>query len=91
MLLHIEKRVDPKFELSAVVKAVENLDKVIIFHNLKRSEFDVAANIVVSKKMFSLLLNTSEADTVQEYVRRAEKLIKPTMVSTGPAKDHISR
>jgi len=89
LLLHVEKEVDPKFELSAVVKAAEKQDKAIIFHKVKGSKFEVVANVVVSRKMFSLLLNTSEADTVPEYIKRAENPIKPKIVSTGPVKDHI--
>jgi 2,5-furandicarboxylate decarboxylase 1 len=89
LLLHVEREVDPKFELSAVVKSAEKEDKAIIFHNVKGSEFDVAANLVVSRKMFSILLNTSEAATVQEYVKRAEHLVKPKLDSSGPVKDVV--
>lgn len=89
LLLHVEREIDPKFEISAVVKAAEKQDKAIIFHNVRGSEFDVVANVVVSRKMFSLLLNTSEADTVPEYLRRADKPVKPTLVPTGPVKDVI--
>src|SRR5579875_1855743 len=88
LLLHVEKLVDPKFELSAVVKAAEKQDKAIIFHNVKGSQFSVVANLVVSRKMFSLLLETSEADTVPEYVRRAANPIKPQVVQTGPVKEN---
>lgn len=87
LLLHVEREVDPKFELSAVVKSAEKENKAIVFHKVKGSEFGVVANIVVSRKMFSLLLGTSEADTVPEYVRRAENPIKPKIVQTGPVKD----
>ncbi len=87
LLLHVEKEVDPKFELSAVVKSAEKEGKAVIFHNVKGSNFVVVANVIVSRKMFSLLLGTSEADTVPEYVRRAESPIKPRSVQTGPVKD----
>ncbi len=89
LLLHVERQVDPKFELSAVVKAAEKANKAIIFHDVKGSEFDVVANIVVSRKMFSMLLGTSEADTVPEYVKRAENPIKPKIVASGPVKEVI--
>jgi 2,5-furandicarboxylate decarboxylase 1 len=89
LLLHVEKQVDPKYELSAVVKAAEKIDKAIIFHNVKDSEFSVVANVVASRKMLSLLLSSPEADTVQEYVRRAEDPIKPKVVSGGPVKEVI--
>lgn len=89
LLLHVDREVDPKFELSSVVKAAEKQDSAIFFHNVKGSKFGVVANVVVSRKMFSLLLNTSEADTVREYVKRAENPVKPKIVSTGPVKDHI--
>ena len=89
MLLHVEREVDPAFELSAVVKKAEKENKAIIFHKVKGSSFPVVANVVVSRKMFSLLLNTTEADTVPEYVRRSEKPIKPVLVANGPVKEVI--
>jgi 2,5-furandicarboxylate decarboxylase 1 len=89
LLLRVEKEVDPKFELSAVVKAAEREDKAIIFHNVKGSQFDVVANLVISRKMLSMILNTSEAETVPEYVKRSEKIIKPKIVSGGPVKEVI--
>lgn len=89
LLLHVEREVDPKFELSAVVKAAEKQDKAIIFHNVKGSKFPVIANVVVSRKMFSLLLDTSETNTVLEYIKRAENPIKPKIVPTGLVKDNI--
>lgn len=89
LLLHVEREVDPMYELSAVVKAAEREDKAIVFHKVKRSKFGVVGNIVASRKMLSLLFDTSEPDTVQEYLRRADKPVKPTIVSTGPVKEVV--
>ena len=90
LLLRVEREVDPKFELSSVVKAAEKVDKAILFENVKGSSFRVVANLVVSRKMLSLLLNTkTEADTVPEYVRRSENPIKPQIVSKGPVKEIV--
>ena len=87
LLLHVDREVDPKFELSAVVKAAEKDNRAIIFHKVKGSQFDVVANVVVSRKMFSMLLGTSEAETVPEYVKRAANPIKPKIAASGPVKD----
>ena len=89
LLLHVEREVDPAFELSAVVKKAEKENKAIIFHKVKGSSFEVVGNVVASREMFALLLNASEADTVPEYVRRSEKPIKPKVVPTGPVKEVI--
>jgi 2,5-furandicarboxylate decarboxylase 1 len=89
LLLHVDREVDPKYELSAVVKAAEKADKAIIFHKVKGSEFSVVSNVVVSRKMISLLLGVPEASTVQEYVKRSENPIKPKVVSSGPVKEEI--
>lgn len=88
-LLHIEKQVDPKYELSAVVKAAEKEGKAAIFHNVMGSEFEVVANLVITRKMLALALGTSEKMTVPEYVKRAENLIKPKIVQGGPVKEVI--
>ena len=87
LLLHVDREVDPKFELSAVVKAAEKENKAIIFHNVKGTQFNVVANVVVSRKMFSMLLGTSEAETVPEYVKRAANPIKPNIAASGPVKE----
>jgi 2,5-furandicarboxylate decarboxylase 1 len=89
LLLHVDREVDPKFELSAVVRAAEKDNKAIQFHKVRGSVFPVVANLTVSRKMLALALDTSERQTVEEYVVRAEHPIKPKFVSSGPCKENI--
>jgi 2,5-furandicarboxylate decarboxylase 1 len=89
LLLHVDREVDPKFELSAVVRAAEKEDKAIQFHKVRGSSFPVVANLTVSRKMLALALETSESKTVEEYVTRADHPIKSKLVSTGRCKENI--
>ncbi len=89
LLLHVDRDVDPKFELSAVVRAAEKENKAIEFHSVRGSTFPVVANLTVSRKMLALALDTPEGKTVEEYVSRADRPIKPQLVSSGPCKENI--
>jgi 2,5-furandicarboxylate decarboxylase 1 len=89
LLLHVEREVDPKYELSAVVRSAEKEGKAIVFHNVKGSSFKVASNLVITRKMLALALRTTEKETVAEYVRRAERLIKPEVIQKGPVKEVV--
>ncbi|HKW04676.1 MAG TPA: UbiD family decarboxylase [Nitrososphaerales archaeon] len=89
LLLNVEDRVDPKYELSAIVKSAEKAGKAILFHRVGESEFRVVANLVISRKMLALALGTSEEATVPEYIKRTENMIKPRIVEMGPVKEVI--
>ena len=89
LVSHIQREVDPKFELSAVVKLAEKEGKAVLFHKVRGANFEVAANLVISRKMLALLLGTSEAETVPHFVRRSENLVTPRIVSSGPVKERI--
>lgn len=89
LLLHVEDIVDPKFELSAIVKSAERAGKAILFDRIQGSEFRVVANLVINRKMLGIALGTSAEATVPEYIKRAENLIKPRVVESGPVKEII--
>jgi 2,5-furandicarboxylate decarboxylase 1 len=89
ILLHVDREVDPRFELSAVVRSAEKENKAIVFHKVRGSSFGVVANLTISRKMLALALDAPENKTVEEYVERAEHPLKPRLVKSGPCKENI--
>jgi UbiD family decarboxylase len=88
-LLTIEREVDPKFELPAVMKAAEKLGKAILFKKVKRSEFSVVNNLLGSRDMLAFLFETTPKDVVNEWIERISNPIEPQLVSSGPVKEVI--
>jgi len=89
ILLHVDQEVNPKFELSAVVRSAEKENKAIMFHKVHGSSFSVVSNLTISRKMLALALDSPEDKTVEEYVSRADHPIKSKLVSSGPCKENI--
>ena len=85
----MDREVDPKFELSSVVKAAEKENKAVEFHRVRGSAFGVVANLTISRKMLALALDATEDRTVQEYVSRADHPVPPKIVKSGPCKENI--
>ena len=90
-LIAIEKEVDPKFEIPAVMKEAERLGKAIIFKKVKGSEFTVVNNIFGSREMLALLFETRPEEVASEWLKRIKSPIEPTLVSSGPVKEVIKR
>ena len=72
MLLKIEKEVDPKFELTALMDAAEKKGKAILFRNVKNSEMSVAANLFAAREMLALLFETTSERAVNEWIDRTK-------------------
>jgi len=90
-LVIIEREVDPKFELPALMKAAEKLEKAIIFNKVKRSGFRVINNLFVSRDMLALLFETTQKHVVNEWIDRVKNRIEPKLVSSGPVKEVVKK
>ena len=88
-LIKIEKEVDPKFEIPALMKAAEKMGKAILFNNVKNSTFPVISNIFGSREMLALLFESSPEKVVEEWIMRVKEPIEPELVRTGPVKDVV--
>jgi len=87
--LEFSKEVDPKFEFSLVRKAVENSGKGLFFKKVKGSDFPIITNLLGSREMLAILFETTPEKVVEEYVKRMQKPIEPTVVPLGPVKEVI--
>ena len=86
-LLKIEKTVDPKFEIPALMKAAEKMGKAVLFKNVKNSTFPVISNIFGTREMLALLFESSPEKVVEEWLTRAKEPIEPKLVPAGPVKE----
>lgn len=90
-LLIVEREVDPKFELPAVMKAAEDLGKAILFKKVKVSGFPVINNLFGSRDMLALLFETTREHVVNEWIGRLKNPIEPRLVSAGPVKEVVKQ
>lgn len=88
-LLTIEREVDPKFELPAVMRAAEKLGSAILFNKVKGSELRVINNVLGSRDMLALLFETTSKQLAHEWIDRVSNPVEPELVSSGPVKEVI--
>jgi len=87
----VRKQVDPKFELSMVLRKLQEADSfpAVLFEDVKNSKMPVISNIFGNLKKLALALETTEGEMLEEYMKREERLISPRRVDSGPVKDII--
>jgi 2,5-furandicarboxylate decarboxylase 1 len=92
-LLHVDKTVDPKFELSAVLRKLQEEAKypTVIFEHVKSSRFPVISNVIGRPENLSLALETTGDHVLDAYAKGEDHPIKPKLVARGPVKDTIVR
>jgi len=88
-LLTIEKEVDPKFELPAVMKAAEKTGKAILFNNVGKPGFSIVNNLLGSRQLLAMLFETDPQRVVNEWLDRIRTPIEPEVVGAGPVKEVI--
>lgn len=90
-LLTIEKEVDPKFELPAVMKAAEKKGKAILFKNVKKQGFSIANNLLGTRQMLALLFESKPSHVVNQWLERIRTPIEPEIVGTSALKEVIEK
>jgi UbiD family decarboxylase len=86
-LITLKKRVDPRFEVPAVMKAAEKAGKAVLLENVSKPGFRIINNILGSREVLALLFETSPANVVNEWIERLKNPIPPELVSAGPVKE----
>jgi len=84
LLVHVRKKVSPKFELAAVLKKIVSTGKAALFEKVEGYSSRVVGGIVANRKMLSLALSVDEKDLLKEYVRRSSQKIKPNILRNSP-------
>jgi 2,5-furandicarboxylate decarboxylase 1 len=90
-LLIVEKEVDPKFKIPAVMKAAEKTGKAILFKNVSKPGFSIINNLLGDRKMLALLFETSQKRVVAEWVERVKNPVEPQIIGDGAVKEMIKK
>lgn len=99
-LLHVERPVDAKWEISAVSRTLfdQSVDKACVFWNVHSSAdgwhveppFDVAVEGTHrTMKMMEEILNTTKQKIFDDWVERVANLVEPVVVDDAPCKEVV--
>ena len=89
LLQRVAVPVNPRFELSAVAKMVEKRGRALLFESVSGSTVSVATNVLGSRKMLSIALETPVDRINEVFAHRMYSPIAPTMVAKGPVQDVV--
>ena len=87
----VERSVNPKFQLSAVLRKLQDVNQfpAVHFKKVKGSEFSVVSNIFASEQRLGLALGAKTDDLVSEYLLLEDKLIKPKLLRKAPVHENV--
>jgi 2,5-furandicarboxylate decarboxylase 1 len=90
-LAEVEREVDPKFGMSALVARLEKdgLFPAVLFKHVKGSKFSVVSNMHSSFRRMALSLDATEQNMGQTYRERESNPIEPIEVGGGPVKENV--
>lgn len=91
LIVHVEREVDPRWELSAVQKRleVEGRLPIIVFERVLGHDMPVVTNLFASKKHLAVALGTSTDEVIARFAEAHQERIPPREIATGPVKDVI--
>ena len=90
-ILRVKKKVSARYEISAMVMALQSRKRfpILIFEKVDETSFPVVVNVNATRKRLALALETEEKNLVQELRKREERFIEPVFVETGPVKENV--
>jgi 2,5-furandicarboxylate decarboxylase 1 len=89
-LLHrINAPVSPRFELSAVAKRLEKTRKAMLFGSIVGHAPSIATNLLGSREMLSIALESPLDAITQDFARRLETPILPKVIPDGPVHETV--
>jgi len=89
----VDKTVDPRFELTAVIAKLESLNRypALVFNHVHGFTFPVVTNLFSTRKRLAMALRCEEKDLNQVFRTRENHRIEPKLVSSGPVKEVIQK
>ena len=94
-LIHIKKEVNSKFEMSAIMKKLEQEDKAFIFENIKDSKYKAVGGIFTTMDRYGLIFNedASEDFTYDQAGRKVQQGISNPIAHVqtdrGPVTENV--
>jgi len=94
-LIHIKKEVNPKFEMPAIMKKLEQEGKAFMFENIKGTNYKAVGGIFTSMNRYGLIFNedASENFTYDQAGQKVQQGISNPIpyiqTDTGPVTENI--
>ena len=91
-LIRIDEELDPKFEVSAVLRLLEekqDQDPAVLFKKIKGYNIPVAGNLFSSEKKIAIALGVEEGVLWDEYQKRLRSPLPPVLVDKGPVQEVV--
>lgn len=87
----VERELNPKFELTAVLEKLESENKypAVLFKHVTGSSMPVLSNLFASRKRLALAMSCGEKDLNAVYRAREDKRIEPVMVERAPVQEVV--
>lgn len=82
------KKVDPKFELGAVLKYFDN-EVPIIFKNVKGYDMQLVGGLYGNRQIFYDLMNTNKENRIFKFMDAIANPQETKLIYTGPIKENI--
>jgi len=90
-LIRVKKKVEPKYELSAVAKVLHSkFKKAVLFENVKGSEIPLITYFFPDRRSVADSLNINSQNTFKEWNKRENQYIPPIRVDYAPIKEVIT-
>lgn len=90
-IIFVNRKVNPRFELSAVLKRLEmeNRYPAVLFNHVGDFKIPVLSNLFATRKRLALALGCEERRLNEVYREKEDHRIEPRLVKTGPVKEVI--
>jgi 2,5-furandicarboxylate decarboxylase 1 len=90
-ILTINREVDPRFEITALVAKLEQEKRfpILAFEKVRGTKFPVVTNVHAGRRRLASAIGAEPRSAVATYLRRIEHPVEPKEVATGPIKEVI--
>jgi UbiD family decarboxylase len=90
-VLHVKEKASPQFEISAIIKALDQNSPVILFENIENHKTKVVANVCGTRERLCKALNV-EKETLYHHLTEAWRSpTKPKIVEDAPVKEVVEK
>jgi 2,5-furandicarboxylate decarboxylase 1 len=89
--LTVSREVDPSFELTGVLRKLQDESRypMVMFENVSGVDVPVLGNALATRDRLALLFDTDRDHLVDAYAERQGTLVEPERVETGPVKEIV--
>ena len=91
LLLHVQKEVSPRWELSAVQKRAEADGRlpIMVFEKIEGHDMRVVTNLFATKRHLALALEVSPEAVATRFAAAQRSRLAPRLADSGPVKDVV--